>query len=127
MNSIYYIFAIIAVSLALTAADPPQETKTNSHAQFFLHWITYQTKWPITIENSLMKNSNCDDWFKYDTQSYVSQLPNFKPNYFISKDSQKTELTIFNYNVSSHEQLTTYEPVQILDDGKNRDSQLKQF
>ncbi len=109
------LIAVLAISLALTTAATLPEKQSTSDGNFFLHWITYQTKWPLTIEKPLTGNSNYDDWYRYDMQGYVSQSPNYKPSYFISKDSEKSELTIFHYNSTSHEQLTTYEPVQTFD------------
>lgn len=72
----------------------------------------------MLIEKTLTNKKSSEaeyDWFRSDMKDSVSQSPNFRDNYFISKNEGKTGLTLFSYNVSTHEQLTTYEPMRMMD------------
>jgi len=78
---------------------------------FHLKWITHQTKFPLVLEVSHPDASVSEyDWFKYDQNKYVTSLDIYRPNYFVSMEGFKSELTLFNYDALTHEQLTTYEP-----------------
>jgi hypothetical protein len=55
------------------------------------------------------------DWYKYDRDTYVTQLENYRPNYFVSKQPYKTKLSLFKYDFKTNEQLTTYEPKRIFE------------
>ena len=82
-----------------------------------LKWVTHKTSFPIVLTKSHAESGSAYDWFKYDQYMYVTQLPNYKPDYYVSKQKFKSELTIFNYDTRTHESLTSYEPVRIDNNG----------
>jgi hypothetical protein len=84
----------------------------------YLNWITHQTQWPVVLRKTTENSDSEFGWFRYDQKCYVSDMPNYKGNYFVSKEQHGSDLTIFKYNSKTHEQLTTYEPIQKTDFGK---------
>lgn len=110
MNTILLGFISILILNSASGSFPT----TGVH---YLNWITHQTKWPVVLRKSSENTGNEYSWFKFDEKSYVSMLPQYKGNYFVSKEAHGSDLTIFGYDSKTHEQLTTYEPIQRTDYG----------
>lgn len=120
MNS--FSLAILTMAQILAASHAYQnldQFHSDAGSTFYVDWITDMTKFPITLTKFHPSNVHAQeyDWFRYDKYTFVSQLPSFKPNYFISKEADRSDLTIFNYNMNTHEALSTYEPVQTIEHG----------
>ena len=98
----------------LTGKQPSQ--KGEQEKRFHLKWISDQTQFPFSFQLPHYDKELIDyDWYKYDKDTYVTKLDNYRPNYFVSKQPYKTKLTLFNYDFHTHDQLTTYEPRRIFD------------
>ena len=111
--SIFIALSVVSLSASLSdnfyhKTHRSDDAKSNFH----LKWITHQTKFPLVLEVSHPDASVSEyDWFKYDQNKYVTSLDTYRPNYFVSMEGFKSELTLFNYDALTHEQLTTYEPL----------------
>lgn len=91
-------------------------TRAEHERRFHLKWISDQTQFPFSFQLPHYDKELIDyDWYKYDEDTYVTKLDNYRPDYFVSKQPYKTKLTIFKYDFKTHEQLTTYEPKRIFD------------
>jgi len=114
MNSTFLLFLSIFAIFNVATCFKAESTLNYRQSVFHINWITHQTKWPVNLEKHHTDMVSPDyDWFKFDNQAFVTQLPNYKPNYFVSKENKKSELSIFSYDTKTHEPLTTYEPMQM--------------
>lgn len=109
MNALF----ILSLSILIANASCGQtiEPTHNKPIIHHLKWVTHTTPFPIVLQKSHTASTSSYNWFKYDQYMYVTQLPNFKPDYYVSKQKYKSELTIFSYDQRTHEPLTTYEAV----------------
>ena len=71
-----------------------------------LKWISDQTVFPFSFQLPHYDEELADyDWYKYDRDTYVTQLENYRPNYFVSKQPYKTKLSLFKYDFKTNEQV----------------------
>lgn len=101
MNSILALILLLLVYLQTLVAQ-----KTSYH----LKWVTKDPLLPIFLEK---RTHNVDaeyKWYKYPQNVYVDEIDDFKSKYLESQAEDRTILYIIAYDVSSHEQLASYEP-----------------
>lgn len=80
--------------------------------RYHLKWISDQTSFPFSFQLPHYDQELIDyDWYKYDRDTYVTRLENYKPNYFVSKQPYKTKLTLFNYDYKTNEQVNVFQYV----------------
>ena len=85
-------------------------------ANFHLKWVYDGYLLPLILEKKLSASSTADyKWYKYSENVYIEDINNESQEYFISKTSDYTKLSILDYNYTTHEQLSSYEP-RIVDD-----------
>lgn len=105
---------LLFVSLLISFNQVILALNSDIQLRYHLKWITQQTVYPFSFQLPHYDLDLVDyDWYKYDADAYVTQLENYRPNYFVSKQPYKTKLTIFKFDIKTNEQLTTYEPVRI--------------
>lgn len=120
MNSIFISLLFTSI-LHLICANSDGKTGAET-AISDLKWVTHKTKFPIVFQKTHNENPDANfDWYKFDEESYVTEMASYKPNYFVSKQSSRSELAIFEYNSQTHEQLTSYQPVQTTENDQSTD------
>ncbi len=108
LSSLLFFSLLISLNQVILALN------SDIQLRYHLKWITQQTVYPFSFQLPHYDLDLVDyDWYKYDADAYVTQLENYRPNYFVSKQPYKTKLTIFKFDIKTNEQLTTYEPVRI--------------
>ena len=129
-----YLSLCVAALLGLTKVVSCDEEGIRYH----LKWVTKELILPIFLEKMFPNNtkpssveedddfigSGTDEieyrWFKHPQNSYVDELADEPSVYLYSKAADRAILYIVKYNVSTHEQLATYEPRRTALDDENQ-------
>jgi hypothetical protein len=99
----------ILIGLNLTVVTGQVSAKRN---YYNLRWVTKDPVLPIFIEKTTNAVDSADfKWFKYPQEVYLDEEENYDSKYLFSQSLNTTVLYILEYNLRTHEQLGTYEPV----------------
>lgn len=121
----------ILVPLSLLSLNNAFETKSPNNPELeinhHLKWITNQTLYPIKfsipIKNHMLNDSAVWDWIRQSDQQIVSKLPDILENYLVTETESRASMYILNYDNTTHNQLSSYEPRYITDEQNFRQKQ----
>lgn len=78
-------------------------------ANYHLKWVYNDYSLPIWLEKNTTNNYEYK-WYKYSENLFIDDLDVFQQQYLTSQTADQTKLSILEYNFTTHEQLSSYEP-----------------
>jgi hypothetical protein len=103
------ILHVLLVTLCLCATGHAYQNR-----KYNLRWVTKDPVLPIYIEKATNSHETTDyKWFKYPQEVFLDEEDNYESKYLFSQSLNTTTLYILEYDLRTHEQLGTYEPIAI--------------
>ena len=87
------------------------QNKDFTYANFHLKWIYEGYLFPLQLEKRIETQSTNDfKWYKYSEKVYIDDINEQSQEYLTLNTKNTTKLSILEYNFTTHEQLSSYEP-----------------
>ena len=113
-------FILILLTITNSLINNLHASKINNDftlANFHLKWVYDGYLLPLQLEKKIQPTTTNTDfkWFKYSEKVFLDDISDQSEEYFVSKTHEFTRLSILEYNFTTHEQLSSYEP-KLIDD-----------
>ena len=96
--------------------DSKDEIKTRPENIYHLKWVHDDKSFlipilPILLQKSISDTNYLDyKWYKHSDRAFIDQITNHQSHYVNSESLTQTQLYILDYNTTTHEELSSYEP-----------------